>query len=160
MSMRRGCRLRYGGSWWGSDLPQVLRLRVTQEHVTLAQDDTSFYLGDMNHFFHWVNSVSLALSAALPRVSVERDVIAPWAGGCGVGGGAEAGEGAEVVVEVRLIVVTAGESKLRPGDVCAGVELVDGLLEALNTAVELRRYADVLAEELRETSRAETRSAR
>jgi hypothetical protein len=40
---------------------------------------------------------------------VEGDVIGPDAAGGGVGGGVEAGEGTEVVYEVGLVIVAAGE---------------------------------------------------
>jgi len=67
---------------------------------------------------------------------VERDVVGPGAMGCGVGSGAEAGEGVEVVGEVGLVVVAAGEGELGPVDVGAAMDLLDRLLEALDAAVE------------------------
>lgn len=44
-----------------------------------------------------------------PSRLVKGDVVGPWAFGGGVAGGAEAGEGTEVVGEVGLVVVAAGE---------------------------------------------------
>jgi hypothetical protein len=84
------------------------------------------------------------------RISVERDVIAPRTAGSGVGGGAYAREGAEVVGEVGLVVITTSESEFGPGDVGTVMELVNGLLKTLDAAVKLGWYADVFAEELRE----------
>ena len=66
----------------------------------------------------------------------EGDVIGPGAAGGGVVGGAEAGEGVEVVGEVRLVVVAAGEGEFGPVDVVAAVHELYGLLEALDAAVE------------------------
>ena len=47
-------------------------------------------------------------------------------------GGAEAGEGVEVVGEVGLVVVAAAEGELDPVDVFAAMQLLDGVLETLN----------------------------
>lgn len=43
----------------------------------------------------------------------------------------------EVVGEMGLIVVATGEGELSPVDVVAAVDLLDGLLETLDAAVEL-----------------------
>lgn len=93
---------------------------------------------------------SSSLSGVFTRISVEPNMIAPRAAGSGVGGGAYAGEGSEVVGEVGLIVITASESEFGPGDVYTVMELVDGLLETLDATVKLGWYADVFAKELRE----------
>ena len=85
---------------------------------------------------------------------VEGDVVAPAALGGGVVGGAEAGEGVEVVGEVGLVVVAAGEGQLGPWNVEAAVHRLNGLLEALDAAVELGGDADLFAEELRDAARA------
>ncbi len=79
--------------------------------------------------------------------------------GGGVVCGAEAGEGTEVVGEVGLIVVAAGEGELGPGDVGATIHLLDGLLEALDAAVEFGRDADLLVEALGEAAGAEAGGA-
>jgi hypothetical protein len=82
-------------------------------------------------------------------------VVGPGAFAGGVLGGAEAGEGAEVVGEVGLVVVAAGEGEFGPADVGAAVHLLDSLLEALNAAVEFGGDADLLVETLGETAGAE-----
>ena len=82
-------------------------------------------------------------------------MVAPAALGGEVVGGAEAGEGVEVVGEVGLVVVAAGESEFCPMDVVAAVHVLDGLLEALDAAVEFGGDADVFAEELREAAGAD-----
>ena len=92
-------------------------------------------------------------------MSVEGNVVGPDAIGGGVVGGAEAGEGAEVVGEVGLVVVAAGEGELGPGDVGTVVHELKGLLEALDAAVELGGDADLLVEALGEAARAEAGSA-
>ena len=58
----------------------------------------------------------------------------------------------EVVGEVGLVVVAAGEGKLGPGDVGAAVHLLDGLLEALDAAIEFGGDAYLFAEELGEAA--------
>lgn len=85
-------------------------------------------------------------------LSVEGDVVGPGALGGGVCGGAQAGEGVEVVGEVRLVVVAAGEGEIGPVDVVATMHLLDGLLEALDAAVELGGDADLFAEKLGEAA--------
>ena len=70
------------------------------------------------------------------RLLVHRDVVGPGAMGCRVAGGAEAGEGVEVVGEVGLVVEAAGEGEFGPVDIGAAVDLLDGLLETLDAAVE------------------------
>jgi len=92
-------------------------------------------------------------------LSVEGDVIAPAALSCGVERGAEAGEGVEVVDEVGLVVIAAGEGELGPVDVVAAVHVLDSLLEALDAAVEFGRDADVIAEELGEAAWADSHVA-
>ena len=67
----------------------------------------------------------------------ERDVIGPGTGGRGIARWAEAGEGVKVVGEVGLVVVATGEGELGPVDVVAAVDLLDGLLETPDAAVEL-----------------------
>src|SRR5258708_22466214 len=86
---------------------------------------------------------------------VEGDVVATAALGGGVGGGAQAGEGVEVVGEVGLVVVAAGEGEFGPADVGAAVHLLDGLLEALDAAVEFGGDAYLFAKELGEAAGAE-----
>ena len=73
----------------------------------------------------------------------------------GVVGWADAGEGAEVVGEVGLVVIATREGKLDPVNVFAAMKLLDGLLEALNAAVEFWRDADLFAKELREAAGAD-----
>ncbi len=90
---------------------------------------------------------------------IERDVVGPDAVGGGVVGGAEAGEGAEVVGEVGLVVVAAGEGKFGPADVGAAIHLLDGLLEALDAAVEFWGDAYLLVESFGETAGAEAGGA-
>ena len=87
--------------------------------------------------------------------SLSVDVVGPGALGGGVCGGAQAGEGVEVVGEVGLVVVAAGEGELGPVDVGAAVDELDGLLEALDAAVEFGGDADLFAEELGEAARAD-----
>src|SRR5207302_6267657 len=82
--------------------------------------------------------------------------IGPGARGSGIVRGAEAGEGVEVVGEVGLVVVAAGEGKLGPVDVGAAVDELDGLLETLDAAVEFGGDADLLAELLGEAAGADT----
>ena len=84
--------------------------------------------------------------------SIERDVITPQTLRGGVGCGTQSGEGVEVVGKVGLVVVAASEGQLGPGDVEAAVHRLDGLLEALDQAVELGGDAYLLAEELREAA--------
>jgi len=86
-------------------------------------------------------------------------VVGPDAVSGGVVGGTKAGEGAEVVGEVRLVVVPAGEGKVGPADVGALVHELNGLLEALDAAVELGGDADVLVEALGEAAGAEAGGA-
>jgi hypothetical protein len=93
------------------------------------------------------------------EILVEGDVVGPDAVGAGVIGGAEAGEGAEVVGEVRLVVVAAGESELGPANVAAAVHLLKGLLKALDAAVEFGGDADLLVEALGEAAGAEAGGA-
>jgi hypothetical protein len=90
---------------------------------------------------------------------VEWDVVGPDALGGGVVGGTKAGEGAEVVGEVGLVVVAAGKGELGPGNLGTAVHLLDGLLEALDAAVELGGDADLLVETLREAAGAEAGGA-
>ncbi len=61
----------------------------------------------------------------------------------------------EVVGEVGLVVVAAGKGELGPVDVGTVVHELDGLLEALDAAVEFGGDADLFAEELGEAARAE-----
>src|ERR1700741_253219 len=86
----------------------------------------------------------------------EGDVVGPGAFGGGVVGGGDAGEGVKVVGEVGLVVVAAGEGELGPVDVGAAVDELDGLLEALDAAVEVGGGADLFAELLGEAARADT----
>ena len=79
-------------------------------------------------------------------------MVGPDAVGGGVVGGAEAGEGAEVVGEVGLVVVAAGEGQVGPADVSALVHELEGLLKALDAAVELGGDADLLVEALGEAA--------
>ena len=76
------------------------------------------------------------------------DVVSPAGAVGGVGGGVDAGEGAELVGEVGLVVVAAVESKFSPAYVCSCVKLVNGALEALDSAPDLGREADCFAENL------------
>src|SRR5207302_3946272 len=78
--------------------------------------------------------------------SGEVDVVGPGAAGDGVVGRADAGKGVEVVGEVGLVVVAAGEGEFGPVDVGAAVDEQDGLLEALDAAVEFGGDADLFAE--------------
>jgi len=87
------------------------------------------------------------------------DVIGPYTVGGGVVGGAEAGEGAEVVSEVRLVVVAASEGEVGPADVGALVHELEGLLKALDAAIELGGDADLLVEAFGEATGAETGGA-
>jgi len=90
---------------------------------------------------------------------VEWDVVGPDALGGGVVGGAETGEGAEVVGEVGLVVVATGEGELGPGDVGTTIHLLNGLLEALDAAVKFGGDADLLVEALGEAAGAEAGGA-
>ena len=65
----------------------------------------------------------------------------------------------EVVDEVGLVVVAAGEGEFGPVDVVASVHVLDGLLEALDAAVEFGGDADVVAEELGEAAWADSHIA-
>ena len=75
-------------------------------------------------------------------------MVGPAALRGGVVRGADAGEGAEVVGEVGLVVVAAAEGELDPVDVFAAMQLLDGVLETLNAAVEFWGDADLFAKEL------------
>jgi hypothetical protein len=86
-------------------------------------------------------------------------VVGPRTFAGGVRSGAEAGEGVEVVGEVGLVVVAAGQSEFGPADVDAAVHLLDGLLEALDAAVELGGDADLFGEELGESAGADSHVA-
>jgi hypothetical protein len=86
-------------------------------------------------------------------------VVCPRALGCGVRSGAEAGEGVEVVGEVGLVVVATSQGEFGPADVDAAMHMLDGLLEALDTAVELGGDADLFAEELGESAGADSHVA-
>ena len=63
-------------------------------------------------------------------------MVGPGAVSGGVVGGADAGEGVEVVGEVGLIIVAAGEGEVGPADVGSAMHVLDGLLEAPDAAVE------------------------
>ena len=65
----------------------------------------------------------------------------------------------EVVGEVGLVVVAAGEGEFGPVEVVAAVHVLDGLLETLDAAVEFGGDADLFAEELRETAGTEAGGA-
>ena len=65
----------------------------------------------------------------------------------------------EVVGEVGLVVVAAGEGEFGPVDVVAAMHEPDGLLEALDAAVEFGGDADLFAEELGEAAGAEAGGA-
>ena len=84
--------------------------------------------------------------------SIQWNVVGPDAVGGGVVGGAESGEGAEVVGEVGLVVVAAGEGEIGPADVGSLMHLLDSLLEALDAAVELGGDANLLVEALGEAA--------
>ena len=86
-------------------------------------------------------------------------MVGPDAVSGGVVGGTKAGEGAEVVGEVRLVVVPAGEGKVGPADVGALVHELEGLLKALDAAIELGGDADLLVEAFGEATGAETGGA-
>ena len=86
-------------------------------------------------------------------------MVGPDALGGGVVGGAETGEGAEVVGEVGLVVVAAGEGELGPRDVGALMHELEGLLEAPDTAIELGGDANLLVEALGEAAGAQAGGA-
>lgn len=83
---------------------------------------------------------------------ISADVIGPAGPTSGVGGRIDAGKGAELVREVRLVVVAAIEGEFGPADINTGVKLANGTLEALNAAPNLGREADLFAEDLREAT--------
>jgi hypothetical protein len=76
------------------------------------------------------------------------DVVGPAGAVGGVGGGIDSGEGAELVGEVGLVVVTAVKGELGPAYVDSDVELMNGALEALDAAPDFGREADCFAEDL------------
>ena len=63
-------------------------------------------------------------------------MVGPLALRCSVVSGANAGEGAEIIDEVRLIIVAAGEGEFGPVNVGAVVHMLNSLLEPLDAAVE------------------------
>src|SRR5262249_20215731 len=73
----------------------------------------------------------------------------------GVAGGAHAGERAEIVDEVGLVVVAAVEGDRGPFDGAAGGGSLDGALEAADAAEQFGRKAGLFAEELDESAGAE-----
>src|SRR5215212_8711701 len=75
-------------------------------------------------------------------------------------GGREAGERAEVVVEMRLIEVAAGDGDVAPVDVLLRMNEPEHALEPLHAAVELRRQSDFAGERLDETALAPADVAR
>ncbi len=95
-----------------------------------------------------------------PHAQSYRDVAAIPRPGAEVRGGAEAGERPEVVDEMRLVVVAAGERDVRPVDVRRRRERAQDLLEAPHAAIELRREADLGREDLDESPRAEADAVR
>jgi hypothetical protein len=126
----------------GGDKPFDSRERVA---VTEARDDSG--VGGVDLSVHSWKDVTadaggLGKIGGAEEISVEWDVVGPDAAGGGVVGGAEAGEGAEVVGEVRLVVVAAGEGEIGPADVGTCMHELEGLLEALNAAVEFWGDAD------------------
>jgi hypothetical protein len=126
---------------------QILRLRQRMTTKKAKQRQRR-----MRRFFA---ALRMTNKEGVCAVLVEGDVVGPGAVGGGVVRGAEAGEGVEVVGEVGLVVVAAGEGEFGPVDVGAAVHELDGLLEALDAAVEFGGDADLLAEELGEAAGAD-----
>src|SRR5690349_12755559 len=83
--------------------------------------------------------------------------------GAQIGAGTDAGEDAELVDEVRLIVVATVQREARPVDASLGADGVDAphsSLEAADTSIVLGREAHFLLEEAREMPATETRFLR
>jgi hypothetical protein len=71
-------------------------------------------------------------------------------------GGIDAGEGAEVVDKVGLIEIATIESDVSPANGTARRDVTKDRLKAANAAEEFWGQANVMLEELDETTRAET----
>jgi hypothetical protein len=87
--------------------------------------------------------------------SVEWKVIEVFAGSGEVLAGREAGKFPEVVIEMRLVIISAGESDLSPIDVALFVNLGEHVLEAPHAAEGLGREADLIMKKLAEAPVAE-----
>jgi len=72
-----------------------------------------------------------------------------------IGARIDAGEGAEVVIEVRLVEVAAPERDVGPIDVVPAMNAVQHLLEAANPAEELGSESDLFTEDLNKPAPAE-----
>lgn len=77
-----------------------------------------------------------------------------------IGRRVDAGERAELVGEVRLVVEAAIERQLRPWNFHAGMKALDRALEALDAAPHLGRKSHLFAKDLRESALAPARTAR
>ena len=84
------------------------------------------------------------------------NVIRPQGAAGRIGSGVDAGEGAEFVGEVRLVVVSTVERHLRPGDVHSSVQLLHGALKAQNAGPGFGREADLFPKNLRKVALAPT----
>src|SRR5258708_3332690 len=84
---------------------------------------------------------------------LDRDMIRMLALQRDIRGRRHAGERAELVHEMRLIVETAICRDARPLDAGAPVDARDDGAEALHAAVALRTHADMRAEHVAETTR-------
>ena len=87
---------------------------------------------------------------------VGRDVIGPLGVAGGISCGVDAGKCAELVGEVRLIVVSAIQGKLSPGQIDACVQLRNRALKTLNAGPDLGRKTYLFAEDLGESALAQT----
>jgi len=97
------------------------------------------------------SEMSLGMSL-MDRRLVGGDVVGPDRAADGVGSGVDAGEGAELIGEVGLIVVATFEGELGPADVGSGVELMNGALETLNAAPYFGRETYLFAKDLGEAA--------
>lgn len=75
-------------------------------------------------------------------------MIGPAGAAGGVCSGVNARKSPEVISEVGLVVVATVERELGPGDVDAGVQLMDGSLKALDTAPSFGTETDSLSKDL------------
>ena len=95
-----------------------------------------------------------------PVRALKRDVILELSFVGDVRCGIDAGEGAEVVDEMRLIEVAARQCNLRPVDAaigaCRAEDVAQNLLETLHATEQLRRQADMLRKQLNEMAIAES----
>ena len=75
---------------------------------------------------------------------------------CEVGSGIDPGEGAEIVDEMGLIEIAAGQRHCGPIHVAAQSDAVQNVLEALDAAEQFRRQANLIIENIDKAAGAET----